>query len=196
MHVVTMCGSHHSASANAAALATIEARLVACGATVEAIDVSTDLPAFRPELVDQPPAPVRAVSDVFLRADGVVFAIPEYAGGMAGWVKNVTDWMVGAAALYERPAVVVSAATAGGTNAIGQLARTLTWQGGFVVATFGIAAPLTMLRDATLTDEHAVAGLEAAADTLLAVLRGERSAHAATTEALAAVGLDIADRLS
>jgi chromate reductase, NAD(P)H dehydrogenase (quinone) len=90
--------------------------------------------------------------------------VPEYAGGLPGWVKNITDWMVGAAAFYERPVAIASAATAGGTNAIEQLVRTLTWQGAYVVATVGIAAPLTIVRDRELTDATAIARLHELAD--------------------------------
>jgi chromate reductase, NAD(P)H dehydrogenase (quinone) len=194
MHVVTLCGSHHSGSTNAVVLATVSRRLVSAGATVEPIDTSVDVPSFRPESVEQPPAAVRAIRDAFRRADGVVFAIPEYAGGTPGWVKNITDWMVGAAALYEIPVVVVSAATAGGSNAIEQLARTLTWQGAYVVATSGIAAPLTMVRDDELTDAGAIARLHDVADALVAVLRGELEVDVATSDALRPLGLDLSDR--
>ena len=194
MHVATLCGSLHSGSTNAVALDTIARRLEAAGASVTRIDAASDLPAFRPESVDDPPAAVLAIRDAFRACDAVVFAIPEYAGGLPGWVKNVTDWMVGAAALYERPTVVVSAATAGGANAIEQMARTLTWQGAYVVATCGIAAPLTMVRNGRITDDDVVARLDAVADVLVAVLRGERKLATATAEALRPLGLDLSDR--
>ena len=194
MHVVTLCGSHHSGSTNAVVLHTISRRLVSAGATVEPIDISIDVPSFRPESVEQPPEAVRAIRDIFRRADGAVFAIPEYAGGLPGWVKNITDWMVGAAALYQRPVVVVSAATAGGSNAIAQMARTLTWQGAYVVATSSIAAPLTIVRDDELTDETAIARLHDTADVLAAVIRGELQPDLAAAAALRPLGLDLSDR--
>jgi chromate reductase, NAD(P)H dehydrogenase (quinone) len=194
MRIATLCGSHHSGSTNAVVLDTITRRLVAAGATVERIDSSVDVPSFRPESVEEPPEAVRTIRDTFRRADGVVFAVPEYAGGVPGWVKNITDWMVVAAALYERPVVVVSAATAGGANAIDQLARTLTWQGAYVVATSSIAAPLTMVRDDELTDGAAIARLHDAADLLVAVLRGELAVDAAAADALRPLGLDLSDR--
>lgn len=194
MHVATLCGSLHSGSTNAVALDTVGRRLEADGATVERIDVTSDLPSFRPEGIDEPPASIRTIRDTFRAADGVVFAVPEYAGGLPGWVKNITDWMVGAAALYERPTAVVSAATAGGANAIEQLTRTLTWQGAYVVATCSIAAPLTMLRDGTFTDDTVVARLDDLADTLAAVIRGEADLEVTTGATLAPLGLDLSDR--
>lgn len=194
MHVATLCGSLHSGSTNAVALDAVTRRLRVAGVSVERIDVTSDLPAFRPEAVDEPPEVVRSIRDTFRAADGVVFAIPEYAGGLPGWVKNITDWMVVAAALYERPVVVVSAATAGGAHAIEQLARTLTWQGAYVVATCSIAAPLTMVRDGVFTDDAVISRLEETADVLVEVVRGDRDVVATTAATLVPLGLDLSDR--
>lgn len=165
------------------------------GVTVERVDVSSDFPAFQPEAVDDPPHTVRMVRQAFEQADGLVFAIPEYAGGMPGWVKNVTDWMVGSASMFERPIAVVSAATAGGAHAIEQLARTLTWQGAFVVSTCSIPAPLTVVRDGAVTDADALARLHRTSDALLAVLRGEADAAELTADTLTPLGIDPLDRL-
>lgn len=194
MHVATLCGSLHSGSTNAILLATVADRLGARGATVMPVTVTDDLPPFRPESVDDPPTAIAAIRETFRQADAAVFAVPEYAGGMPGWVKNILDWMVGAAALYERPVVVASAATAGGANAIQQTAQTLTWQGAYVVATCSIAAPLTIVRDQRLTDDDAIARLHAAADVLVDVVLGKQPAAETTAAALAPLGLALLDR--
>lgn len=194
MRVATICGSHHSASTNAVVIATIAARLAAGGVTIEPIDTSVDLPAFRPEDVDDPPHGVTVIRDAFRRADGVVFAIPEYAGGLPGWVKNITDWMVASAALYERPVVVLSAATMGGDRAIRQMATTLTWQGAHVVATCGLAAPLTMVRDNSIADPDALARLDRVAEILLAVMGRELDPFEAAAIALGPLDIDPFDR--
>jgi NAD(P)H-dependent FMN reductase len=170
-------------------------RLSAASVTVERIDVSPDFPAFQPEIVDDPPDAVRMVRRALEQADGLVFSVPEYAGGMPGWVKNVTDWMVGSASLFERPVAVVSAATGGGAHAIEQLTRTLIWQGAFVVSTCSIPAPLTMVRDGAVTDADALARLYQTGDTLLAVLRGEADAAELTADTLRPLGIDPLDRL-
>jgi len=190
-----LCGSRHSASTNAVALAMVTDRLSQAGVTVERIDVSPDFPAFQPEAVDDPPHTVRIVRQAFEQADGLVFAVPEYAGGMPGWVKNVTDWLVGSASMFERPVAVVSAATAGGAHAIEQLARTLTWQGAFVVSTCSIPAPLTIVRDGAVTDADVLARLHRTTDALLAVLRGEADAAALTAVTVPPLGIDPLDRL-
>ena len=75
--------------------------------------------------------------------DGVLMAAPEYAGGLAGVVKNALDWLVGSGSLYHRLVGVMSTGTTGGEFAIEQLVRTVSWQGGLVVATLSIASPRT-----------------------------------------------------
>lgn len=195
MRVATLCGSHHSGSTNAAALAMVARRLCARDVDVEPIDVAVDLPAFRPEAMGDPPDLVQAVRASFERADGVVFAVPEYAGGVPGWVKNLTDWMVASGSMYQRPVVVLSAATGGGENAIEQLTRTLIWQGAFVVATCGIAAPLTMVRDGTVTDPNTLERLHGTTEVLLAAMRRELDLVDVTATVLTSLGIDPLDRL-
>lgn len=151
---------------------------------------------FRPELVDEAPAAVLALRRAFAEADGIVFAVPEYGGGMAGWAKNALDWMVGAGTLYGRPVAVLSAGTTGGAHAIGQLARTLTWQGAFVVATLGIASPRTKAdAEGHITDAATTAAIAVAVDRLLEAVDEDdvrRAARAATT--VGPLGIDVFDR--
>jgi NAD(P)H-dependent FMN reductase len=195
MRVTTLCGSHHPASTNAIVLGEITARLRAAGAIVDAIDIRTDVDAFRPHLVDDPPPRVRVARQAFESADAVVFSVPEYAGGVPGWIKNITDWMVGSGSLYERPVAVVSSATGGGGHAIVDLARTLTWQGAHVVVTCGIQAPLTKTNNGHVTDPGTIADLDRVASVVLDAIRqdGDRVDELAAT-ALAPLGIDQFDR--
>ncbi|MGD0680336.1 MAG: NADPH-dependent FMN reductase [Polyangiaceae bacterium] len=114
--VLLVCGSLQQASANRAALD------VARAAPGEAVL------AFR--------AQVGA-------ADAVVIAAPEYAGAVAGVVKNALDWVVGSGDLYGKPVALLSAGTSGGVFARRDLVRTLSWQGAHVVASLGIDAANT-----------------------------------------------------
>lgn len=195
VRVASLCGSDRPASTNAVVTSAITGLLVAEGASVEAVDISIDLPSFRPDLVDDPPAAVGAVQRMFAGADGVVFVVPEYAGGPPGWVKNLTDWMVGSASLYQRPVIVVSAATGGGRHAIRQLARTLTWQGAFVVASCGIAAPSAKVQDGCLVDPATSSQLDRLTRRLVDAISGgvDRSVELAL-EALAPLDIDLHDR--
>lgn len=169
--------------------------LIAGGARVERVESAIEVPRFRPELVDDPPTVVASVRTMFAAADGVVFVVPEYAGGPPGWVKNLTEWMVGSASLYQRPVVVASAATGGGSHAIQQLARTLTWQGALVVATCSIAGPATKISAGAIVDLPTIDELERVADRLLRSIRGGiDTATGFATESLDPLGIDLHDR--
>ena len=183
MRLGLFCGSTGSGGANRAALALVAQSLERLAAdAIEAGDVA-DIPIFRPELVDAAPASVIALRAVFASVDGVVFAIPEYGGGAAGGAKNALDWMVGSASLYGRPVAALSAGTTGGSHAIAQIARTLTWQGALVVATLGIASPATK-RDAE--GRFVDATTVAQADALVGALRGAIAADEGDRRELAA----------
>ena len=165
--VLTVCGSIQPTSANRRALDVVGARLVAAGASIQEA-VAVDLvPAFDPGRDHAADAVERLRSQIG-SSDAVVVATPEYAGGMAGALKNALDWIVGSGELYGRPVAVISAGTTGGEHARRDLARTLTWQGGHVVAELGIAAPRTKA-DATgrYIDAATLAALETLADGVL-----------------------------
>src|SRR6478735_5656925 len=143
MRIGTWSGSLGGGSANAAALTAAGDALAARGVEVVAIEGLADIPPFRADLVDDAPDPVRTFRAAVESVDGLLVAAPEYAGGVAGVVKNALDWLVGSGSLYHRVAGVASVGTTGGTFAIEQLVRTISWQGGLVVATLPIASPRT-----------------------------------------------------
>lgn len=98
--------------------------------------------------MDEAPSVVNQFRNDIRGCDAVLIAAPEYAAGVAGSTKNALDWLVGDSTIYRKIIGVASAGTTGGPNAIEQLVRTISWQGGWVVATVGVAAPRTK------TDEH------------------------------------------
>jgi chromate reductase len=166
--LLTVCGSLGARSANRAALDVIAAAARASGMVVDDFDRLADLPAFDPDRVDEP---IDVVADWRRRiaaADLVAVAAPEYAGAVAGAVKNAFDWIVGSGELYRKPVAVVSAGTSGGHHARRMLAQTLTWQGAHVVAELGIPAPRTK-SDATgrITDAATLDALGGVASDLL-----------------------------
>lgn len=141
--------------------------LIAAGATVDAFDGLAELPMFGPEA--QPTEAVRRWLTAIDEADAVAIAAPEYAGALAGGIKNALDWVVGSGELYRRPVGVITAGTTGGDEARRMLVQTLTWQGAHVVAAVGIAAPKTKVDDAGhFTDPATLADLEGLAATLTA----------------------------
>jgi chromate reductase len=147
MRVGAWCGSLGQGSANAAALAVAAEAVAGRGVEVLPVDGLDEIPPFRAELVDTPPDAVADFRTAIESVDGVLMAAPEYAGGLAGVVKNALDWLVGSGSLYHRLVGVMSAGTTGGEFAIEQLVRTVSWQGGLVVATLSIASPRTKQDD-------------------------------------------------
>jgi chromate reductase, NAD(P)H dehydrogenase (quinone) len=145
--LLTICGSLGPGSANRAALDVVEAEALAVGAEVHTDSMFADIPPFRPDQVDTPPASVAAFRRQIADAHLVVIASPEYAGGIAGNLKNALDWVVGSGDLYGKPVGALAAGSTGGAHALAQLALTLGFQGAQVVAQLGIAAPKTKVDD-------------------------------------------------
>jgi chromate reductase len=187
--LLLVCGSLQLQSTNRAALAAAAASV---DAQVTWAEVLGALPPFDPDIAEQPHAAVDEWRRQVAGADGVLLAVPEYAGGMAGALKNALDWLVGTGELYRRPVAVLSAGTTGGVNARRQAAQTLTWQGAYVVAEHGIAAPRTKFADdGRITDEATSAAVTGLARELM-----EATGSAATrlveraTAVVARLGVD------
>jgi NAD(P)H-dependent FMN reductase len=160
VRLLTICGSLGPGSANRAALDVVETEARAQGTDIVSDVFLADIPPFRPELVDTPPASVAAFRQQIAAADAVVIASPEYAGGIAGTVKNALDWVVGNGDLYGKPVGALAAGSTGGVHALAQLALTLGYQGALVVAELGIAAPKTKVdADGRYTDPDTLAAL-------------------------------------
>ncbi len=136
---MTVCGSLQAGSTNRAALDAAVADLG--GFAVDDFDRLGEIPAF--DGSDDGGSVVEDWRRRLEAADVVLFGVPEYAGGMAGALKNALDWIVGSGELYRKPVALISAGTSGGLNARRTAAQTLSWQGAYVVADLGIAAPRT-----------------------------------------------------
>jgi chromate reductase, NAD(P)H dehydrogenase (quinone) len=165
---MTVCGSLQQRSANRAALAVASSVAVAAGAVLDEFDRLAEIPAFDPDREDER---IDVIDDWRQRvgmADAVLVAAPEYAGGIAGAVKNAFDWLVGSAGVYRKPIAVISAGTSGGHHARQTLAQTLTWQGAYVVAELGIAAPRTKSDETgRFTDGDTVVAISSVTEALL-----------------------------
>jgi NAD(P)H-dependent FMN reductase len=194
LRILTVCGSLQRRSANRAVLDVASAGVIAAGAVVDDFDRLAAIPAFDPDVAPETLPAVQDWHERIGRADGVLVAAPEYAGALAGAVKNAFDWLVGLGSLYRKPVAVVSAGTTGGLYARRMMAQTVTWQGGYVVAELGVAAPRTKSDDAgRLTDRPTVAAIDTVATALLeaaALPPGELVARA--TAVVGALGIDVA----
>ena len=143
IRVLLVCGSLQRASANKAALDAARAALTVSGVEVSAFEGLGSIPPLNPERADDPGDAVLAFRAQLGAADAVVIAAPEYAGALAGVMKNALDWVVGSGDLYGKPVALLSAGTSGGVFARRDLVRTLSWQGAHVVASLGIEAANT-----------------------------------------------------
>jgi NAD(P)H-dependent FMN reductase len=143
VHLLTICGSWQTTSSNAAILRRATERAIASGATVSTFDRLRDVSPFDPVMVDDPDPAIVQFREAVAAADAVLIAAPEYAGAIAGVVKNALDWLVGAGSMWDRPVGVACAGTTGGWFSRRDLAQTLAWQGALVIAHLGIAAPRT-----------------------------------------------------
>lgn len=184
IRALLVCGSLQRASANRAALDAARTALLAKGVQVSVFDALASIPPMNPDHADDPGDAVLGLRAQLGAADAVVIAAPEYAGAVAGVVKNALDWIVGSGELYGKPVALVSAGTSGGVFARRDLVRTLSWQGAHVVASLGIAGPnakSVMEADGArrFTDPTTVDGIEALASSLLASV-GQRPSERST----------------
>jgi chromate reductase len=85
-----ICGSLRRASLNRSLLAAVGETLPS-GTPFEIFEGLGELPIFNSDLGD--PAPVAAIKAAVSRADGVVFAVPEYNYSIPGGLKNALDWL-------------------------------------------------------------------------------------------------------
>lgn len=92
LDIVGLCGSLRAASINRMALK-LAASSLPQGLSMEIVEWR-DVPAFDADLLANgfPPV-VAALRDRIRRADGVVFATPEYNFSIPGMFKNAIDWI-------------------------------------------------------------------------------------------------------
>jgi len=196
MRLVLFCGSAGERSSNQALLDVVGQLGADDGWEVVPASGLADIPMFDPAVGDdEAPAAVRSLRHAFETADAVVLAIPEYGGGPAGWAKNALDWMVGSGSLHGRVTAVLCAGTTGGPNAVGQIARTLTWQGAHVVATLGVAAPRTKCdADGRIVDPATLADLAEVAGRVADAVGSDERREALTAETLHRLDIPLHDR--
>ena len=190
IRVLLVCGSLQRASANRAALDVARAALAASGAEPSAFEGLASIPPLNPDHGDDPGDAVQSFRAQLGAADAVLIAAPEYAGAIAGVVKNALDWIVGSGELYGKPVALVSAGTSGGVLARRDLVRTLSWQGAHTVASLGIEGPNPKsVTDADgsrrFTDAATIQEIEAVASSLLAAVRRRPSERLAAVTRLA-----------
>jgi chromate reductase len=189
IRLLTVCGSLQVRSANRAALKAASDVALSRGAAVDDFDRLAAVPAFDPDRAEDSIEVIEEWRRRVHAVDVVLVAAPEYAGAVAGAVKNAFDWLVASGHLYRKPVAVLSAGTSGGLHARRMMAQTLTWQGAYVVAELGIASPRTKSDErGRLTDEATLAAIASLTHVLL-------GAPALAADELVALATSVVDAL-
>lgn len=133
--LVAISGSLKATSGNSAL---VRAMSEVAADRVEVWDHLGELPHFTSD--DGGGTSVASLRAAVGRADALLVATPEYAGGMPGSLKNALDWLVGTGELYGKPVVVLSVAPSleRGQHARRWVEDVVGYQGGHVVASFTV----------------------------------------------------------
>jgi NAD(P)H-dependent FMN reductase len=193
VRLLTVCGSLQARSANRAALDAASLVAVAAGASVVPFQRLAAIPAFDADRAEEPIGVIDEWRGQVHTADAVLVATPEYAGAVAGAVKNAFDWLVGSGDLYRKPVAVLSAGTSGGVHARRTMVQTLTWQGAYVVAELGIASVRTKLEEGRFNDEPTATAIASLTRVLLAsCAMAPTEIVELATKVVGSLGIDIA----
>lgn len=127
--ILLITGSTRAGSSNTLALRALH-ELDLPGVNTELYQGLPEIPVFVPDLSPIPAEVVDLLARIS-RADAVLFATPEYAGGIPGALKNLLDWTVGGGQLYDKLVAWLDIANPGrGAGARDQLRTVL----GYVAA--------------------------------------------------------------
>ena len=112
MRLLAISGSLRARSQNTAALRACAA-LARPPTVVALFDGLSDLPAFNPdqeEAMRRDHPTVVALYAAVDQADGLLFAVPEYAHGVPGALKNLLGWLVGHENFAGKPTALINVA--------------------------------------------------------------------------------------
>jgi NAD(P)H-dependent FMN reductase len=179
--LLLVSGSLRRHSTNTAVLRTAQA-VAPRGVTTVLYDNLGNLPHFNPDDDVIPLHP--AVADLRVqirRSDGVLFSIPEYAGGLPGSFKNLLDWAIGddqAGSIYEKPVAWINASVRTAADAHESLRKVLAYANAHVVerACAHTPVPAALIGDDDLISDPSVRNMIAESITELAVFVGTRPA--------------------
>jgi chromate reductase, NAD(P)H dehydrogenase (quinone) len=109
MKLLALSGSLRMASANSALLEAMK-RLAPPDVEIVLYRDLSLLPAFNPDIEDDPPGPAATLRAAVGASDGLLIACPEYAHGLPGVFKNALDWLVGSTEFPGKPVALINAA--------------------------------------------------------------------------------------
>jgi NAD(P)H-dependent FMN reductase len=164
LRLLLVSGSLRRASTNTAVLRT--AMEVAPEGVCTVLFGQLDrLPPFNPD-DDNPPLP-RAVNTLRRQirdADGLLFSVPEYAGGLPGAFKNLLDWTIGddqPGSIYEKPVAWINTSVRTAADAHESLRKVLGYASASIVEAACIHVPVApaLVDDGRIADRSARAAI-------------------------------------
>jgi chromate reductase len=171
VRILLVSGSLRAESTNGAVLRTVRA-LAPAGVETTLYEGLATLPHFSPDDDFEPlPGPVTELRAQVEAAGAVLFCTPEYAGALPGSFKNLLDWSVGGAEMYEKPVAWINASTRAAAHAHGSLRTVLGYISAEIVEDACVHIPVprqAIDSDGLLGDAEIHAALRQALDKLVA----------------------------
>jgi len=174
--ILAISGSLRRGSSNTAVLRAA-GELAPAGVEIALYDAMASLPAFNPDLDDNPPPAAAEFRAALQAADGVLISSPEYAHGVSGMLKNALDWVVGSSELVDKPVALINASPRA-TIAQAALCETLTTMSAALVSEASIALPLLgrVLPPGGIAADPEIAGpLRVAVQALASAIQARRA---------------------
>jgi chromate reductase, NAD(P)H dehydrogenase (quinone) len=140
LRVLALSGSLRAASINSALLRAV-AMLAPAEIEVHVYERLGELPLFNPDLLDAPPAAVKALYTAVATTDALLIASPEYAHGVTGTLKNMLDWLVSFEPFVYKPVAVLNASPRA-HHADDALRETLKTMSAIIVQPASVSIPL------------------------------------------------------
>ena len=111
--ILAISGSLRRNSRNSAVLRAVADAAARDGVEIVVSEAVRALPHFDPDLESAPPPCVLEFRSACEQASALLLAVPEYAFGIPGALKNALDWTVGSGSLYDKPVGVLDVALTG-----------------------------------------------------------------------------------
>ncbi|MHC5067114.1 MAG: NADPH-dependent FMN reductase [Planctomycetota bacterium] len=111
MHIVVVPGTNRAGALSRTLATHVVADYQALGHSVDLLDLTDMGPEFLdPTVYKEQPATVRAMVERFVKADGVVFIVPEYNGSYPGVLKLFVDMLPYPQGFDQRPCAFIGLA--------------------------------------------------------------------------------------
>jgi chromate reductase len=175
VYFLAISGSLRAASTNTAALEAL-ARLAPADVEIALYRSLAALPHFNPDDDEETPPPAVVSLRALVGASaGLIIAMPEYAHGVTGVLKNALDWLVASDVFPGKPVALVNTAPRA-FHAQSALRETLATMSARLIPEAFVALPLTgqaIDADAILANKAFAPALRESLDSFVRAIRGD-----------------------